>query len=332
MVDEKEWWTGTKARVFVSCGQARPSERKAASAIDRELGKLGFCPYVAIEAHSSKGLTENIFSHLATADYFLFVDFRRDQIGKRHEGRYRGSLFSNQELGIASFIQTDLLPFVQNKIRREGILGAIQGNAISFPYPKRVPDLVRQYVWKEKWDPGNRRELRIEPGLEIDYALLPQIFRVISQGEYVYYHLRLRNLHSRILATNCIIQIVGARGPSFTVSSTPDVIEMKFKHITSPQVILPAGARRSFDAIVVRKNENGPPFAIPGIVHPTYVDSERLYHQYAMTTPGQHTFDLRVHSSEFGSSLQRLRFYLGEKWEQCRLEVMPPERPEGILQ
>jgi hypothetical protein len=327
LVDEKEWWTGTRARVFISCGQARPSERAAASAIESELANLGFCPYVAIESHSSKGLTENIFSHLATAEYFLFVDFRRDRIAEKHGARYRGSLFTNQELGVASFIQSDLLPFVQSKIRREGILDAIQGNAISFSYAKKVPLLVREHVLKEKWDPGHRRELRIESGVEIDHALLPKRFRIITPGEYVYYHLKLRNLHTRILATNCIIQIAGARGPSFASSSMLDVIELKFKHITSPQVTLPSGTARAFDGIVVRKNDNAPPLAIPGIVHPTYVDSESLYRQYAMTVPGDHEFDLKIHSIEFGSTLQRLRFHLGEKWNQCSLEVMPPERP-----
>jgi hypothetical protein len=316
--------------VFVSCGQSSPEERLAATQVEAALAHMQFCPFVAAGAHTSKGLTENIYDHLATAEYFLFIDFRREAIGTDKAGHHRGSLFTHQELGIASFLTRDLLPFVQEDVRREGIMAFIQGNGISFRLPSELPDLVRKHVAQEKWDPTYRRELRIDSSPpDWDIAYIPiDIFRVIKAGEYAYYHLKLRNLHSQTMATNCIIQIVGCRGPSYASKLPADVVELKFKHITLPFVLLPPGSTRQFDAIVVRKNERGfGVFAIPGIIHPTYIDSEGIYAQYAITEPGDYVFDLQISSTEFGTGVQQVKVHIGESWDETRVEVKPKSPP-----
>ena len=69
-----------QAKVFVSCGQATDLERQAADAIAEQLRQLGFDPYVAVQERSLRGLKENIFARLADSEYFLFVDFRREQL------------------------------------------------------------------------------------------------------------------------------------------------------------------------------------------------------------------------------------------------------------
>jgi hypothetical protein len=327
--DEKEWWSGTKARVFVSCGQASVDERTAAARVRGVLQRLGFCPFVGVEAHSSKGLTTNIYEHLATAEYFLFIDFRREPIGTEKAGHHRGSLFSHQELGIASFLDSELLPFVQDDVRLEGILAHVQGNGIPFSDLRRLSRLVRSEVVKAKWDPNHRRELRIDVGPPVKTrAILPSIFRIVTAGQYEYYHFRLRNLHSRILATNCMIQVVSCRGPTFSDGHPVDVIELKFTHITLPTVALPPRSVRLFDAAIVRMDPARAPLALPGMAHPTYVDSEALYLQYAMIEPGDYEIDLQVHSREFGSGVQTMRIHLGRTWEETLIEIGPKHKPE----
>ncbi len=55
--------------------------RKAGCARDRGLLKsLGFEPYVSVGQSSLEGLRENIFRQIINSEYFLFVDFKREQI------------------------------------------------------------------------------------------------------------------------------------------------------------------------------------------------------------------------------------------------------------
>jgi hypothetical protein len=50
---------------------------------------------------------------LETSDYFLFIDFKRERI--RCPNIFRGSLFTNQELAIASFLGLESIVF-QEKV------------------------------------------------------------------------------------------------------------------------------------------------------------------------------------------------------------------------
>jgi hypothetical protein len=83
-----------RARVFVSCGQAKNSEEmELASNIAQMLESLGYDPYVAAKEQTLAGLKENIFRRLEESEYFLFVDFKRDALNGRSPPIHRGSLF-----------------------------------------------------------------------------------------------------------------------------------------------------------------------------------------------------------------------------------------------
>ena len=93
-----------RARVFISCGQSKDTdEPKIAEKISKRLTALGFDPYVAVAQQSLRGLKENIFEQLSRSEYFLFVDFKRERLEGTSD--HRGSLFSNQELALASFLE-----------------------------------------------------------------------------------------------------------------------------------------------------------------------------------------------------------------------------------
>lgn len=155
----------TKARVFISCGQQKDTEEvEIAQMISRELARLGFEPYVAVEEQTFKGVTDNIFRHLSQSEYVIFIDFKRDLItGGRYNGQYRGGLFSHQELAIASFLKIEILAFQEiGVIKYDGILGFIQSNPIFFTNRRTLVKLVisevKQRIRHGSWNPHWRNE------------------------------------------------------------------------------------------------------------------------------------------------------------------------------
>ena len=76
-------------RVFISCGQKDEEERGAARAVADMLRGLGFDPYVAARVQSILDLNGEIIGELKRSDYYIFINFRREQIVG---GEYRGTL------------------------------------------------------------------------------------------------------------------------------------------------------------------------------------------------------------------------------------------------
>jgi cobalamin biosynthesis protein CbiG len=116
-----------KARVFISCGQRKNTDEVEIAEKIRELLELkGFDPYVAVREQTLRGLKENIFKQLSSSEYFLFIDFKREQF--KGESVYRGSLFSHQELAVASFLEDiELMAFRENGVKSDdGILRFLQ--------------------------------------------------------------------------------------------------------------------------------------------------------------------------------------------------------------
>ena len=317
--DDREWWLGNRARVFISCGQRGPEVETAASLRDL-IRSMGFCPYVAIEVHSLRGLTEGIYERLQTADYFLFVDFPRDSLAE--PGTRRGSLFSNQELAIASFLEIDVLPFLHTSVLREGILDHIQGNPILFDSPEDLIQKVEHHVRESAWDSRSRREVKIErtPGqFENAYVPAPDTQGHSSVAIVRYYHLWLHNLHWRTPATDCIVHVLSVRKLVTSEEYHPDAVELKFKHVTSPSVTIPPRTRRQFDCIIVPVDN--PSTAIVGILNPTHLDSQRAVLQHTIKGPGDFELNLIAYSREFRPTSCEVRLHLGTSIDDVKLTL-----------
>jgi hypothetical protein len=82
------------ARVFISCGQATNREKNIGLGVRKYFEDRGFETYFAETVNSAEALTENIFRFLNNSEYFVFSDFKRDELSG---AQYRGSLFVNQE-------------------------------------------------------------------------------------------------------------------------------------------------------------------------------------------------------------------------------------------
>ena len=60
----------------------------------------------------------DIFDQFEKSDYFVFIDFKRENLSSK-PAVHRGSLFSNQELAIASFLEIPAVILHEFKSRPE---------------------------------------------------------------------------------------------------------------------------------------------------------------------------------------------------------------------
>jgi hypothetical protein len=147
------------ARVFISCGQ-RDGERGVAADVARWFTERGFRPYVALEAQSILDVNSGIIGELRRADYYLFIDFRRELISAAEPHEYRGSLFSHQELAIAYAMGFEhCLFFRQSGVKLEGMCQFMASNATPFSDYSEVPGLVAAAVEQRAWSPEYSRNL-----------------------------------------------------------------------------------------------------------------------------------------------------------------------------
>lgn len=244
-----------RSRVFISCGQGDKRERKAAARVEKVLRDLGFEPYLATEVHSVRSLRENIFDKIRNTEYFLFLDFRRDQIlTKSSNTAYRGSLFSHQELAIASYLDIELLAFQENRVLPlDGMLGHLQVNATQFSDRQTLPQFVKRQVREAGWQNGWRNRLAVKQAT-------PPFVEVALQGggKGIFFHLQVTNCHHRVTARNCYGYL---RSVTDVLTKEPiefEGAEFKWAGYTLPNAIIPPGSYRKLDALWI--NPENPQF------------------------------------------------------------------------
>lgn len=147
-------------RIFISCGQANANEIAVAAGISKWLRSEGFDPYVAIETQSILDLNSGIIGELKKADFYLFVNFRRDNIVSGNSTFFRGSMFTNQELGIAYAMGFEKCLFInQNGVKREGIFQYMVSNTPEFDQLGEVLQIVQTAMVTANWQPSYSRNL-----------------------------------------------------------------------------------------------------------------------------------------------------------------------------
>lgn len=145
-----------RSKVFVSCGQ-RPREKAVARALAKLLDKRGFNVYLAVNAQTILEINTGIVGELKNSDCYLFVNFRREPIGKKH----RGSLFSHQELAIAYALNFDRILVVnQRGVMSEGMLRYIGVNTETFEDFADCCAVVERALDRSGWTTGYVRRLR----------------------------------------------------------------------------------------------------------------------------------------------------------------------------
>ena len=188
-------------------GQKDDEEKTIAGNIERELVSLGFEPYVAIHKQNTESVIKNILNSLKDAEYYLFIDFKREQIIplSSNDSIYcRGSLFSNQELAIATYLGKPIIAFQEGGVKpRDGILGSIQANVITFDNRNNLVNYVLKRVkteWKSNW----RNEIIFEDTamMQISAEHISEYGR--NQIPVRFFHANIKNLHKDTSARNCV--------------------------------------------------------------------------------------------------------------------------------
>lgn len=314
-----------KARVFISCGQRKKAnsikmvkenlnlitpEFEIAQQISNELKKLGYEPYIALEQQELKGVKEAIFKELGNSEYFLFIDFRREQLCEEGTidyvwtGEYRGSLFSHQELAIATFQGLEVLAFQEEGVKKDdGILKFIQANCKSFNDRKKLPKIVASEVQK-KWKPNWRNELTLNR-LIGDYEDA-QNRGVLGR----YYHIRVLNNHKDKIARNCVGYIEHYKNLETGETKDFELVELKWKGVTTQTISIPPKKCRFLDAFHI---EHDWPNHVRLGLNPHLVDSSSLMNKYRVNGEGNHELDYVVFSEDFSPAKAKFRLHLGKQ-------------------
>jgi hypothetical protein len=242
-----------RARVFISCGQSKQSDEvETARNIATRLQELGFDPYVAVEEQTLRGLKENIFAQLSRSEYFVFVDFKREQLPSSTSALHRGSLFSHQELALASYLDIPLIAFQEVGVKTDdGILRFLQGNATPFTDRHLLPNVIADKVRTRNWSANWRNELVLErdDNQHVDARLGG------TQHMGRFFHVNVRNANRHQTATNCYVYLEKVTKLDPSAAIPVEAVEFKWAGYTLPNVhVSPLSARR-FDALWIPQHQ-----------------------------------------------------------------------------
>jgi hypothetical protein len=300
-----------RAKVFISCGQRRNTEEvEIVRTISQRLGALGYDPYVATEEQTLRGVKENIFSQLTSSEYFLFIDFKRERI----EGSdlCRGSLFSHQELAIASLIDIPLIAFQEvGVIREDGLLRFLQGNSIPFTDRHTLVDLIKETLTQKGWNPNwkNALVLERENGQSTDATISPGVV-----GRF--FHIIVRNLNPYKPASNCYcyVRSIENLATHDILSLSGRSVELKWAGYIYPNVLILPQSYRLIDGLVVLHTD-------PGHARfNTFTDSTEFI--IVIPGPGDYVIKYIVCSENFPSIEGDFFLHLGDFIDDTIFEVL----------
>jgi len=300
----------SSARIFISCGQKFDDEINIASQISRRLRSLGFDVYVAKENQTLKGIKENIFPRLEEAEYFIFIDFKREKLD---DGKWRGSLFSHQELALAAFLEKDVLSYQEIGVRNDdGILGTLQANSILFSDRKSLPDnIANRITYQLNWDSNWRNEISIERDIhEFEDGIL------VSTGiRRRWYHLKLVNKHRNKIAFECMVYLRQCKNLLTGKTTVFSPVELKWKGLNTIRSIVPPQNFKLFDAFYVPNDE--PNIVYFGINY-SIVDFTGIRDEYKLIGPGKFELDFVVFSLNFEPTNQLIFLEIGTKIDDIK--------------
>ena len=284
-----------KAKVFLSCGQSKNSdEPSVAEKIWQRIRDVGFDCYMAVGEQSLLGLRENIFAQLESSDYLVFIDFKREGLKVEGEPIYRGSLFSHQELAIASFLEIPYLILQERGLKRlDGMLNAMQANATEFSdrntLQNFVADLIAGKVRNGEWRIDSRNSL----GLEVAAPPFTDALQSDrSTGRF--YHIAVCNKHHRKAALYCSAYLDAVLNMETNLLIKPKTVEFKWAGTLLPAVRIAPNAVRELD--VVR-------FILTNPIQPQFMpitDSPEYWPR--LSGPGRYRLSFSVQSQNFGTT------------------------------
>lgn len=318
-----------KAKIFVSCGQRTEEEKELSRRLQSRLEELGFDVYVATNVQSLRDLTEGIFANIKDSEYYIFIDFKRENCNDGNTSFYRGSLFTHQELALAKLLGLEVISFQEEGIRREGMADFIGLNPSVFTDKKSLVDNVLVKAKEQKWRSDWKNQLILESS-KTGYV---RATHIPLQRVGRWFHIAVRNLHKEKMAHHCAgyLEKIVNLGTSRDV--TPEsLVEFKWRDVTTQNVPIPPLKSRHLDAFYVFEDQ--PNIVYPAI-NPFIADSMEVL--YTLRGPGKYEVTFAVFSDDFqparetfileiDSDIDHVRFYRkGETPPQA-----PPTRDENL--
>ncbi|HXI25557.1 MAG TPA: hypothetical protein VNG71_16950 [Pyrinomonadaceae bacterium] len=142
-----------KPLVFISCGQFTDDEISLGKAVESLIqNETSFDAYFAEQQNSLDGLTTNILSNLNRAAGFIAIMHHRGEFDTPHEHLIRASVWVEQEIAIAAFIQhvlgrrIEVAVYIQRGISREGIRQQLRLKPVEFDQSDEVLADLRKRV------------------------------------------------------------------------------------------------------------------------------------------------------------------------------------------
>lgn len=186
-----------RALVFISCGQRFEEEKRLGLACKDYLEGRNFATYLAEEFQSFEALTENIFHNLRNSEYAIFIDCKREELSP---GKFRGSIFVNQELAIAAFLPiSESRVFHETGVIREGVSDYLIAKPIHFSNEQEF--LARLEEETKEWRSDWKNELSLD-----FYRVVPNIY-LEDEDSADWYHLKVVNNHLNRYARNCVAYV-----------------------------------------------------------------------------------------------------------------------------
>lgn len=297
-----------RSKVFISCGQSKiTDEVEIAHQIAERINDMGYEPYVAVEEQTLKGVKENIFSQIETSEYFIFIDFKRERILGSQEEIHRGSLFSHQELALASYLEIQLFALQENGVKKDdGLLRFLQGNCTAFTDRHHLPSIIADGIvrrgWRNNWK--NALSLHRDQGQYSDARIKPDTFAR-------FFHICVKNLHLKKHAINCYVYLESVIDTATKELIPIQTVEFKWAGYVLPNACILANSYRLFDAFfVIHQSPNNIMFNI-------YTDSGHYVPR--IEGSGDYEFTYIVISENFPLTRDKFKVHIGNTLEDIKL-------------
>lgn len=268
------------ALVFLSCGQ-RPGEREIARQIQQMIQSE--FEMECYNADSLQGFDDvmSITDRLSKADYYLFVDFKRD-------GDLPISVFTHQEFALArAWGITEMIAFQEEGLKSHGMLTYVLAHPIQFTRD-RLLDLVREEICK-RWKKTFSRNLVVTKLSNSPADKIINFGDHTGQSLEKVWYIHASNRRSDRAAFNTVAILHSVTNVATGEQGRPDSAYLKWAGQMGFQKTIFPQDEASFDAFAIRVNE-------PGIFLHSAADVVR---KPIIVEPGRYKLEYRIFSESF---------------------------------
>jgi len=296
------------ARVFISCGQRTHREKNIGMEVKSYFESRGFETYFAEVVRSPEALTEHIFKYLDSSEFFIFIDFKREELPGN---KYRGSLFVNQEIAISTFLKIQGLGFYEKGIKREGILDYQIYNAFPFEDGTEIINILKKET--KDWDTGSANELALNYNIQSDTR------NVITNNDQNlltdWWHIEVTNRNNNKHAFSCYGYVTEIKNIDTGEDYELPSIELIWSGLGVYSVNIMASGKRELDGFFVSQSDN----LIRFQTRPLTTSNPRYY--LPKLTNGNYMIEYSIVSSNF--KIASRKFLIKHPSAHSDIEFLP---------